>query len=46
VKVAVEPKNLAQMPILLEGLKRLDKADPSASFFQNEKGEYIITTCG
>jgi len=34
------------MDILIEGLKKLDKADPSASFYQNEKGEYVISTCG
>ena len=41
VKVAVEPKNLSQMSILIEGLRKLDKSDPSAEFYQNNKGEYI-----
>jgi translation elongation factor EF-G len=46
IKVAVQPKNLSEMPILIEGLRKLDKADPSVSYHINEKGEYILQTCG
>lgn len=34
------------MEHLLEGLTKLNKADPSVSFFQNKRGEYILSTCG
>jgi len=44
IKVAIQPKNLVEMPILIEGLKKLDKADPSASYYINDKGEYILET--
>jgi len=46
VNVAVEPQNISEMPILLSGLKKLDKSDPSVSYHMNDKGEYIISTCG
>jgi ribosome assembly protein 1 len=46
IKVAIRPKNLSDMPILIDGLKKLDKADPSVSYYLNEKGEYILQTCG
>lgn len=34
------------MNILIEGLKKVDKSDPSATYYMNDKGEYIISTCG
>jgi translation elongation factor EF-G len=46
IKVAVEPANISEMPLLVEGLKKLDKSDPSVSYYINDKGEYIISTCG
>ena len=46
IKVSIQPKNFAEMPILIEGLKKLDRADPSASYHINEKGEYILETWG
>lgn len=46
VNVAVEPENISEMNILIEGLKKVDKSDPSATYYQNDKGEYIISTCG
>ena len=45
IKIAIEPKNLLEMPLLVEGLKKLDRSDPSVTF-SNEKGQYIISTCG
>lgn len=46
VNVAVEPENINEMNILIEGLKKVDKSDPSATYYMNDKGEYIISTCG
>jgi translation elongation factor EF-G len=46
IQVAVEPANVADLPTLVEGLKKLDKSDSSVSYFINEFGEYIISTCG
>ena len=46
VKVAVEAQDLSQQQRVIEGLKKLDRADPSVSVALNENGEYILSTCG
>merc|ERR1711910_314173 len=42
VRVAVEPKNPADLPKLVEGLKRLAKSDPMVQCMIEESGEHII----
>ncbi len=46
VKVAIEAKKLSEMEKLAEGLKRLNKADPSVEVYLTDSGEYILCTCG
>merc|ERR1719516_196407 len=46
VRVAVEPKNLADLPKLVEGLKRLAKSDPMVQCIIEESGEHIIAGAG
>ena len=46
VKVAIETVNLTEMDELKVGLMKLDKSDPSVSFFINRRGEFILSTCG
>jgi len=46
VRVAVEPKNAADLPKLLEGLKKLSKSDPLVLCFTEESGQHIIAGCG
>ena len=46
VKVAIETREIHDMPILVEGLEKLNKADPSVDYFVNDSGEYILSTCG
>ncbi|KAA8496522.1 Elongation factor 2 [Porphyridium purpureum] len=46
VRVAVEPKNPADLPKLVEGLKRLSKSDPLVQCFIEESGEHVIAGCG
>jgi elongation factor 2 len=46
VRVAVECKNSADLPKLIEGLKRLSKSDPMVQIFQEESGENIIAGAG
>merc|ERR1712013_779832 len=46
VRVAVEPKNPADLPKLVEGLKRLAKSDPMVQCMIEESGEYIIAGAG
>jgi elongation factor 2 len=42
VRVAVEPKNPAELPKLVEGLKRLAKSDPMV---QVEREKKIAALC-
>merc|ERR1712241_818238 len=46
VRVAVEPKNPADLPKLVEGLKRLAKSDPVVQCMIEESGEHIIAGAG
>lgn len=46
VRVAVEPKNPADLPKLVEGLKRLSKSDPMVQCIIEESGEHIVAGAG
>jgi elongation factor 2 len=46
VRVAVEPKNPADLPKLVEGLKRLAKSDPLVQIIHEESGEHIVAGAG
>merc|ERR1712168_246691 len=46
VRVVVEPKNPADLPKLVEGLKRLAKSDPMVQCIIEESGEHIIAGAG
>merc|ERR1712113_523327 len=46
VRVAVECKNPADLPKLVEGLTRLSKSDPMVQIIQDESGEHIIAGAG
>lgn len=46
VRVAVEPKNAADLPKLVEGMKRLSKSDPMVLCYTEESGEHIIAGAG
>jgi len=46
VRVAVEPANAADLPKLMEGLKRLAKSDPLVQCFTAATGEHIIAGAG
>ncbi|KAG9391757.1 Elongation factor Tu GTP binding domain [Carpediemonas membranifera] len=47
VRVAVEPKNAADLPKLVEGLKRLSKSDPCVVCSTDSKsGEHIVAGVG
>merc|ERR1711971_1502034 len=46
VRVAVEPKNPADLPKLVEGLKRLAKSDPMVQCIIEESGGHIIAGAG
>jgi elongation factor 2 len=46
VRVAVEPKHAADLPKLVEGLKRLSRSDPMVQCIIEETGEHIIAGAG
>ena len=47
VRVAVKPKNAADLPKLVEGLKKLSKSDPLVQCTTDEAtGEHVIAGCG
>src|SRR3954465_11488610 len=46
VRVAVEPRNPADLPKLVEGLKRLAKSDPLVLCTVEESGEHIVAGAG
>ena len=46
VRVAVQAKNPADLPKLVEGLKRMAKSDPLVQVTTEENGEHIVAGCG
>ncbi|TFY79365.1 hypothetical protein EWM64_g4650 [Hericium alpestre] len=46
VQVAVEVKNTADLPKLVEGLKRLSKSDPCVQAWIADTGEHIVAGAG
>merc|ERR1711977_770542 len=46
VQQSVRPKNAANLPKLVEGLKRLSKSDPIVQCFSSESGEHIVAGAG
>ena len=46
VRVSVEPANAADLPKLMEGLKRLAKSDPLVQCFTAATGEHIVAGAG
>jgi len=46
VRIAVRPKNAADLPKLVDGLKKLSKSDPLVQVSSEETGEHIIAGCG
>jgi len=46
VRVSVEVKNASDLPKLVEGLRKLSKADPLVQCYSEESGEHIVAGCG
>merc|ERR1712072_178840 len=46
VQMSVRPKNPADLPKLVEGLKRLSKSDPIVQCFSSESGEHVVAGAG
>ncbi|KAJ8029425.1 Elongation factor-like GTPase 1 [Holothuria leucospilota] len=46
IRVAVEPRHLRDMPILINGMKLLNQADSSVEVFIQETGEHVLVAAG
>jgi len=46
VRVAVNVKNAADLPKLVEGMKKLSKSDPLVLCVTEESGQHVIAGCG
>merc|ERR1719273_857990 len=46
VRVAVEVKSAGDLPKLVDGLRKLSKADPLVLCYTEESGEHIVAGCG
>merc|ERR1712137_148814 len=46
VRVAIEPKNPTEMPIFMEGLKKLNQSDASVDIYIQDSGEHVISAAG
>jgi elongation factor 2 len=46
VRIAVKPKNVQDLPKLIEGLKSLAKADSLVQCYTEDTGEHILAGCG
>jgi elongation factor 2 len=46
VRCSVEVKNAADLPKLVEGLKRLSKSDPCVQAYISDTGEHIVAAAG
>lgn len=42
----MEPRNPTEMPVLIEGLKKLNQADASVEIYVQESGEHVINAAG
>lgn len=46
VRVALEPQNIMNMPLLVKGLRLLNQADPCVEVLVQETGEHVIVAAG
>ena len=46
IKVSISPENIKEMPILLEGLEKLNRSDPAVNYYTQSNGEHILITSG
>jgi translation elongation factor EF-G len=44
--VSILSDDLREMPILIEGLKKLNKSDPAVDYYVQDNGEHILVTAG
>ena len=46
IKVCIVTEDLKEMPILIDGLKKLNRSDPAVEYYVQKNGEHILVTSG
>jgi len=46
IKVCIVTEDLKEMPLLIEGLKKLNRSDPAVEYYVQKNGEHILVTSG
>lgn len=46
IKVCIVTEELKEMPILIDGLKKLNRSDPAVEYYVQPNGEHILVTSG
>ena len=46
IKNSIISDDIKDMPMLVEGLKKLNKSDPAVDYYVQENGEHILVTSG
>lgn len=46
IKVSITTENIKDLPLLLEGIKKLNRSDPAVDYYVQNNGEHILTTSG
>lgn len=46
IKVSITAENIKEIPLLLEGLKKLNRSDPAVEYYMQSNGEHILVTSG
>jgi len=46
IKVSITSENIKELPILLEGLEKLNRSDPAVNYYTQSNGEHILITSG
>ena len=46
IKVSITTENLKDIPLLVNGLKKLNRSDPACEYYIQKNGEHILVTSG
>ena len=46
IKVSITTENIKELPLLIEGLKKLNRSDPAVEYYLQSNGEHILVTSG
>ena len=46
IKVSITTENVKEIPLLIDGLKKLNRSDPAVEYYVQSNGEHILVTSG